>query len=68
MAEEAVGGIDYRLFKNAPPTLGELFAGARGEESTFLVYEDERWTFDETMRHVDALAHALVHTFGHQEG
>src|SRR5450631_2385745 len=63
-----VGGTPYRLFTNAPPTLGQVFAGARGEQSTFLVYEDERWTFDETMRHVDALAHALVHTFGITKG
>ncbi len=66
--EGTVGGREYRLFKNAPTTLGQLFAGARGVESEFLVYEDERWTFDETMSHVDALAHALVHTFGITKG
>ncbi len=68
LVEGTVRGIDYRLFKNAPPTLGHLFARARGDESTFLVYEDERWTFDESMRHVDALAHALVHTYGVRKG
>jgi len=68
LTEGTVGGMEYRLFKNAPPTLGQLFAGARGVDSEFLVYEDERWTFDETMRHADALAHALVHTFGITKG
>jgi long-chain acyl-CoA synthetase len=68
VVDGAVDGTAYRLFANAPPTLGQIFAGARGEQSTFLVYEDERWTFDETMRHVDALAHALVHTFGIEKG
>jgi long-chain acyl-CoA synthetase len=68
LVDELVKGTDYRLFKNAPPTLGQIFAGARGEASTFMVYEDERWTFDETMRHVDALAHTLVETFGIQKG
>jgi long-chain acyl-CoA synthetase len=68
LTEATVGGTEYRLFKNAPPTLRHLFAGARGVESEFLVYEDERWTFAETMRHVDALAHALVHTFGITKG
>ena len=68
LIEGTVGGIEYRMFKNAPPTLGQLFAGARGVESEFMVYEGERWTFDETMRHVDALAHALVHTFGIAKG
>ena len=68
VVDGVVDGRSYRLFANAPPTLGQVFAGARGQQSTFLVYEDERWTFDETMRHVDALAHALVHTFGIEKG
>jgi long-chain acyl-CoA synthetase len=61
-------GGESRLFKNVPVNLGQLFAGARGEESTFLVYEDERWSFAETMAHVDALASALVGTFGIGKG
>jgi long-chain acyl-CoA synthetase len=69
---EVVDGVvddrPYRLFKNCPATLGQLFAGARGEQATFLVYEDEQWTFDETMVHVDALAHTLVHTYGIAKG
>jgi len=68
LVEEVINGTEYRLFKNAPATLAQLFAGARGDQSTFLVYEDERWTFDETMHHVDALAHALVETFGIRKG
>ncbi|MHB1518022.1 MAG: class I adenylate-forming enzyme family protein [Acidimicrobiales bacterium] len=68
LVERTVGGVDYRMFKNAPATLQEAFAGARGEASTFLVYEDERWSFDQTMQHVDALAHTLVHDFGINKG
>ncbi len=68
LTEQTIDGIGYRLFANAPPTLAQLFAGAREEQSTFLVYEDEQWTFDHTMRHVDALAHALVHEFGITKG
>jgi long-chain acyl-CoA synthetase len=68
LVEETINGIDYRVFKNAPRTLGQLFAGSRGDESTFLVYEEERWSFQETTRHVDAMAHALVHTFGIRKG
>ena len=29
LIEATVGGREYRLFKNAPTTLGQLFAGAR---------------------------------------
>ena len=50
VVDESVDGGQFRLFKNAPANLGQLFAGARGEQSTFLVYEDERWTFGESMR------------------
>jgi long-chain acyl-CoA synthetase len=68
LIEAPVRGVDYRQFKNAPANLGQLFAGARGDDSTFLVYEDERWSFGETMRHVDGLANALVNTFGISKG
>ena len=68
VVEAGVGGRSLRVFKNAPANLGQLFGGARGDEAEFLVYEDERWTFAETMRHVDALAHALVHTYGIAKG
>ena len=66
--EETVDGRTLRIFKNAPPNLGQMLAGARGDESEFLVYEDERWTFDRTMQNADALAHTLVHTYGIQKG
>ena len=64
LTDEEVDGITYRVFAHAPANLGQLFAGARGDPSTFLVYEDERWSFDQVMVHVDALAHALVHRYG----
>jgi long-chain acyl-CoA synthetase len=60
-----IRGQRYRVFKNTPPSLRALFelARARGDQ-TFLVYEDERWSFAETMRHADALAAALVDRYG----
>jgi long-chain acyl-CoA synthetase len=68
LADQSIDGVDYRVFKNAPSTLAQLFAGSRDDAATFLVYEDERWSFQETTRHIDALAHALVHTFGVKKG
>ena len=64
-----VAGVGYRAFKHAPPSLRELFASAaaRGDQ-TFLVYEDERWTFAETARHIDALASLLVEHYGVRKG
>ncbi len=66
--EIMVAGNPVRVFANAPANLGQLIAGARADDAEFLVYEDERWSFDETMRNVDALAHALVHTYGIGKG
>jgi long-chain acyl-CoA synthetase len=60
-----VGGVAMRAFTNAPPSLRELFATARERgDATFLVYEDERWSFAEVMRHVDAMAALLVGRYG----
>ena len=64
-----VGGIGYRAFKHAPPSLRELFASARARgDQTFLVYEDERWSFGEVARHMDALASLLVERYGVRKG
>jgi len=68
VVEEIVDGRPLRVFKHAPANLGQLLGGARGDESEFLVYEDERWTFERTMRNADALAYTLVHTYGIQKG
>ena len=68
LGEEVINGIPYRVFKNAPRTLVDVLAASRDDESTFLVYEDERWSFQEAARHIDALAHTLRHTFGVRKG
>jgi len=60
-----VDGVRVKAFKHAPPSLREIFASARARgEETFLVYEDERWSFAEVMTHVDALASLLVERYG----
>jgi long-chain acyl-CoA synthetase len=60
-----IDGRPVRAFKNAPPSLREIFASARARgEETFLVYEDERWSFAEVMTHVDALGALLVERYG----
>jgi len=52
-----------RAFANAPLNLGQLFADARCD-ATFLVYENERLTFEETWQRASALATALRDQFG----
>jgi len=69
LREQEVRGQRMPVFANAPPSLRQLFdtARARGDE-TFLVYEDERWSFADLMVQVDALAAALVERYGVQPG
>lgn len=60
-----VRGAAVKAFKHAPASLRELFDSARARgDDTFLVYEDERWSFSEVMTHVDALAALLVDEYG----
>jgi long-chain acyl-CoA synthetase len=64
-----IDGITTTVFVNGPSSLRAVFdtARARGDE-TFLVYEDERWSFAEVMRQVDALGTLLVDTYGVGKG
>jgi long-chain acyl-CoA synthetase len=61
-------GVTNRVFKNSPANLRQFFDLARGVESTFLVYEDEEWSFTRVMAEVDALGYALVHHYDVQVG
>ena len=64
-----IGGVETRTFENSPISLRAVFDTARDRgDATFLVYEDERWSFAETMRHVDALGALLVERYGIQPG
>lgn len=64
-----VGGQKLKLFKNAPPSLRALFGVSRTRgDATFLVYEDERWSFARVMAEADALGATLVHRYGIRPG
>ncbi|MGO4329441.1 class I adenylate-forming enzyme family protein [Cupriavidus sp. 2TAF22] len=56
-----IRGIPTTVFKNAPPTLRELFlqACALGDK-IFVVYEDERVSYDAFGRAALTVAHALI--------
>ena len=69
IVEADVHGQRLRVFRRTPPSLRELFALSRTRgEATFLVYEDERWSFADVMAKVDALGAALVSRYGIQPG
>lgn len=67
LIEVEANGQVVRAFRNAPPTLRDLYASGRSD-LPFLVYEDERLTFEETWRRACALAHALVEDYGVRKG
>jgi long-chain acyl-CoA synthetase len=69
MAEVEIRGIKTRVWKNAPPTLRELLmlAHATYGPREFLVYEDDRVTYDAFYRTAVAVAYELQKQ-GVQEG
>ena len=69
LIDAEVRGVKMKVFKNAPPHLGQLFAGARGHgDKPFLVYENETYTFAQASDRIDALASLLVNTYGVKKG
>ncbi len=69
MTEREAHGRRTRAYKNTPPSLREALGGARLHgDKTFLVYEDERWSFAELMSRVDEIADALVSVYDVRPG
>jgi len=60
MEEKVIRGVKTRVWKNAPATLREVFlAGRLNPGRTFIVYENERVTYDAFSRATLTMAHAL---------
>ena len=67
--EVEIRGIATKVWKNCPATLADILSLSRGHaDKTFLVYEDERMTFDEHFRACAHLAAILRGRFGIVEG
>jgi long-chain acyl-CoA synthetase len=60
MEERSIRGVPTRVWKNAPPTLRELFLSSRQFGArTFVVYRDERVSYEDFARAALAIAEAL---------
>ncbi|MGZ6017581.1 MAG: class I adenylate-forming enzyme family protein [Phenylobacterium sp.] len=60
IVEMTIRGIATRVWKNAPPTLRDVFVNGRGfPDREFLVYDDERATYEAFARATIALARQL---------
>ena len=67
--EAEIRGIPTRMWKHAPPTLRSVLEQSRGHgDATFLVYEDERLTFEEHFRRAATLAQRLQERYGVEKG
>jgi long-chain acyl-CoA synthetase len=60
-------GRPCRVFKNAPQTLRHLYDDSRSDE-TFIVYEDERYSFEESWQRASQIGQLLVDNYGIQKG
>jgi long-chain acyl-CoA synthetase len=64
-----IRGIETRIWKNAPPSLRSILELSRAHgDRAFLVYEDDRLSFEEHYRAVGHLAHILVEEYGVAKG
>lgn len=69
LAEEEIGGVSVRVWKNAPPSLRAIFELSRAHgDADFIVYEEERWTFERHFRAVCSAARWLVGEGGVSKG
>ena len=80
---ETIRGIEYPVFANAPSNLREVYTSSLDEDhyyiqklkewypeddNTFLVYQDERYTFDEVYRAAAGFAEQLMTKFNIRKG
>ncbi len=67
LIEVDVHGYPCRVFKNAPATLRDLFFENRSD-ATFIVYKDERYTFEEAYQGASKIAKILVDEYAIGKG
>ena len=67
LQEVELYGETCRAFVHAPLTLADLYRDNRSDE-TFIVYEEERYTFDETYQSAAKIGYLLVNDYGVKQG
>jgi len=67
LGAKTINDVPCRVFVNAPISLRELVA-ANASDETFVVYEDERYTFADIYRLASRLATCLQQDYGVQKG
>ena len=67
LVETEAIGRKVLTFRNGPKNLREIFEATRSDKE-FIVYENERYTYEDTWRLACTLAHQLVSQFGIRKG
>lgn len=69
ITRETIRGVEYTSFLHGPRTLPTLFGmSERHDARTFLVYENEVYSFAQARARAASLAHALIHDLGVKKG
>lgn len=69
VSERQVAGVPQRVFSHAAPTVLDILGSGRAHASAdFIVFGDERWSFDQFFADVDALAATLQNDMGVKPG
>lgn len=69
VTHEVIRGVDTKVWKNCPPTLADILRISRSHgEKDFIVYEDERLTFEAHFAASARMANALRDHLGVREG
>ena len=70
LADETIGGVEYRVFRNLSTSLRDIYDRARQDhgEKDFLVFGDARLTYSEAYDRAAAIAHRLIHRYGVEKG
>lgn len=68
VTKATIRGVEYSVFKNAPLSVPELLLASREAQGNgaaeYLVYQDERWTYDAYCSEVNRMARALQNELG----
>lgn len=66
---ESINGVEYTIYPQAPKSLKALLdAGRAHGDNEFLIYEQDRLTFNDFFAQADALAYQLVEKLGVEKG
>jgi long-chain acyl-CoA synthetase len=69
LVQQEIRGVPLRCWKNAPKSLRELVQASRSYgEKTYIVYEGERLSYEQSFRLIAVLAQRLVADYGIEKG